>query len=135
MTQPSKNATAFVVANGLCYYFILLESNIFLWYIIEVTKSRSKMLLSFDNNEEPKIHPNALQHLEREQVLDAWFSIQESVPRNCKDEPIRWLSVGFANVGAVELISIELRDRYMIIHANKLQKKFWKEVQSIKRRM
>lgn len=92
------------------------------------------MLLNFDDDE-PKLHPHALKHLTREQVLDAWFSSQESVPRNCKDEPIRWLSVGFCSIGAVELISIELKDRYMIIHADKLQKKFWKEIEQIKRRI
>ena len=88
----------------------------------------------FYEEEEPEIHANALKHLKREDVLEAWYSIVESVPRSLKDEPVRWLSVGFCATGAVELISIELKDKFLIIHANELQDKFKKEIEQIKRR-
>ena len=85
-------------------------------------------------DDEPEIHPHALKHLNEEEVLEAWYSIVESVPRSLKDSPMRWLSIGFCTIGAVELISVELKDKFLIIHANELQDKFKKEVDKIKRR-
>ncbi len=90
-------------------------------------------MLSFD--EEPKIHMHALKHLSEEDVLDAWYSAAESIKRSSNDDPARWLSIGFCAKGAVELISVENEDGFLIIHANKLTEKFRKEIDEVKRRM
>lgn len=91
------------------------------------------MNLIFDT--EPTIHPNALKHLSKQEVLDAWYSVVESYERQCAQEPTRWLSIGFCTRGAVELISVENGSNYLIIHAMcPVQKIFQEEIKQIKRR-
>lgn len=44
---------------------------------------------------EPEIHPNALKHLSRAEVLQAWGSVTKSIMRESPQEPPRWLMVGW----------------------------------------
>ena len=93
------------------------------------------MEMDFIFDTEPTIHPNALKHLGKEEVLEAWYSVVESYERQCEQEPKRWLSIGFCSKGAVELISVENGNNYLIIHAMcPVQKKFQEEIKHIKRR-
>ena len=43
----------------------------------------------------PEIHPNALKHLSRGEVLQAWGSVTKSIMRQSPQEPPRWLMVGW----------------------------------------
>ena len=84
-----------------------------------------------------QIHPHALKHLSKEEVLEAWQSVTKSIKRNSKDEPARWLSIGWLENGkSVELVEVELEGTFLIIHANSpVQKKFAKEIEKIERRL
>lgn len=42
-----------------------------------------------------EIHPNAKKHLTEKQVLSAWLAVTECIRRESKDEPPRWLAVGW----------------------------------------
>ena len=85
---------------------------------------------------DPQIHPNALKHLNREQVLQAWYSVAKSIRRESNDEPPRWLCVGWLPDGrTVELIAVELTSGWLIIHAKSpIQPKFLKEIERTERR-
>lgn len=85
---------------------------------------------------EPEIHPNALKHLSREEVLTAWDSVAKSIQRTSNDEPPRWLMVGWLPSGAsVELIAVETTFGWLVIHAmSPVQKKFKYEIERIERR-
>lgn len=85
---------------------------------------------------EPEIHPNALKHLSREEVLAAWDSVAKSIQRTSDDEPPRWLMIGWLPSGAsVELIAVETTFGWLVIHAmSPVQKKFKDEVERIERR-
>ena len=66
----------------------------------------------------PEIHPNALKHLTRDEVLSAWGNVVKSIQRESDDEPPRWLCVG-----------------WLIIHAmSPVQPKFAKEIAQTERR-
>ena len=82
------------------------------------------------------LHPNALKHLSREQVLQAWGSVTKSVRRISDDDPARWLMIGFLDNGAsVELIAVETVRGWLIIHAmTPVQKKFAEEIRKVERR-
>lgn len=85
---------------------------------------------------EPEIHPNALKHLSREDVLAAWGSVTKCIQRASDDEPPRWLCIGWLPSGAaVELIAVETAFDWLIIHAmTPVQPKFAKEIQDTERR-
>ena len=85
---------------------------------------------------DPEIHPNALKHLNEEQVRRAWFSVTECIQRESEDEPPRWLCVGWLPDGrSVELIAVEIDSGWLIIHAlAPVQKKFKSEIDRAKRR-
>lgn len=85
---------------------------------------------------EPEIHPNALKHLSREDVLSAWGSVTKCIQRASDDEPPRWLCIGWLPSGAaVELIAVETAFDWLIIHAmTPVQPKFAKEIQDTERR-
>ena len=85
---------------------------------------------------EPDIHPNALKHLSREEVLEAWASVTKSIQRSSDDEPPRWLMLGWLRNGAdVELIAVETMSGWLVIHANSpVQKKFAEEIERTERR-
>lgn len=85
---------------------------------------------------DPEIHPNALNHLSRSELLLAWRSITKSIRRESNDEPPRWLSIGWlANGESVEIISVETSSGWLIIHANSpVQKKFAREIEATERR-
>lgn len=85
---------------------------------------------------EPDIHPNALKHLSRDEVLEAFASVTKSIQRMSDDEPPRWLMVGFlANGASVELIAVETVSGWLIIHAmSPMQKKFREEIERTERR-
>lgn len=52
-----------------------------------------------------EIHPNAKKHLTEKQVLSAWFAVTECIRRESKDEPPRWLAIGWLPDGrSVELV-------------------------------
>lgn len=87
-------------------------------------------------DDEPSVHPNALKHLTHEEVLAAWYSVQERIRRESKDEPPRWLMVGWMPDGrSVELIAVELMSGWLIIHANApVQPKFKAEIERTRRR-
>lgn len=84
---------------------------------------------------EPMIHPNALRHLDKMEVLQAWSSVTKSVMRESDDEPPRWLMVGWLSDGrSVELIAVETLEGWLIIHANSpIQKKFAREIERTER--
>ena len=42
-----------------------------------------------------EIHPNAKKHLTEKQVLSAWLAVTECIRRESKDEPPRWLAIGW----------------------------------------
>ena len=85
---------------------------------------------------EPKIHANALKHLSREQVLEAWRAVVKCIQRESDDEPPRWLCVGFLASGdSVELIAVETVTGWLIIHAmSPVQAKFADEIDQTERR-
>lgn len=85
---------------------------------------------------EPEIHPNALKHLSRDDVLSAWGSVTKCIQRASDDEPPRWLCIGWLPSGAaVELIAVETAFDWLIIHAmTPVQPKFAKEIQDTERR-
>lgn len=66
-----------------------------------------------------EIHPNALKHMGRDDVLAAWQTVTKSIMRASDDEPPRWLCVGWlANGASVEIIAVEQVGGWLIIHAN-----------------
>ncbi len=83
-----------------------------------------------------EIHPNALKHLSREEVLSAWKSVTKCIQRESNDEPPRWLCVGWLSDGrSVELIAVETTNGWLIIHAmSPVQPKFVKEIARTERR-
>lgn len=85
---------------------------------------------------EPEIHGNALKHMSRSEVLQAWGSVTKSIQRASDDEPPRWLCVGWLPSGvSVELIAVETIDGWLIIHAKSpVQPKFAKEIEQTERR-
>lgn len=85
---------------------------------------------------DPEIHPNALKHLTREEVLQAWWSITKSIRRESDDEPPRWLSLGWLPCGeSVELISVETASGWLIIHAFcPVRPNFAREIERTERR-
>ena len=85
---------------------------------------------------EPLIHRNALKHLSRDEVLQAWASVTKSIQRASDDEPSRWLMVGWLASGAsAELIAVETTDGWLVMHAmSPAQKKFVEEIERTERR-
>lgn len=88
-----------------------------------------------------EIHPNAKKHLTEKQVLSAWLAVTECIRRESKDEPPRWLAIGWLSDGrsvelvAVELVAVELVRGWLIIHAlSPVQKKFWQEIEQARQR-
>lgn len=83
-----------------------------------------------------EIHPNALKHLSKEEVLAAWGTARESVRREREQDPPRWLSVGWLPDGrSVELIAVETSVGWLVIHAmSPVQPKFANEMEKAKRR-
>ena len=56
-----------------------------------------------------EIHPNAKKHLTEKQVLSAWLAVTECIRRESKDEPPRWLAIGWLSDGrSAELVAVEL---------------------------
>ncbi|WP_158569802.1 MULTISPECIES: hypothetical protein [unclassified Collinsella] len=54
-----------------------------------------------------EIHPNAKKHLTEKQVLSAWLAVTECIRRESKDEPPRWLAIGWLPGGrSVELVAV-----------------------------
>ena len=45
-----------------------------------------------------EIHPNAKKHLTEKQVLSAWLAVTECIRREPKDEPPRWLAIGWLSL-------------------------------------
>ena len=82
---------------------------------------------------EPEIHPNALKHLSRAEVLQAWGSVTKSIMRESPQEPPRWLMVGWLADGRdVELIAVS---GWLVIHAMApVQSKFAREIEDTERR-
>lgn len=85
---------------------------------------------------EPEIHPNALKHLSREEVLQAWGAVTKSIKRESDDEPPRWISIGWLPDGrSVELVSVETVAGWLVIHAlSPVQPKFAREMERTERR-
>ena len=85
---------------------------------------------------EPEIHPNALKHLSRGEVLQAWGSVTQSIMRQSPQEPPRWLMVGWLADGRdVELIAVETVFGWLVIHAMApVQRKFAREIEDTERR-
>ena len=56
--------------------------------------------------------------------------------REPKDEPPRWLAIGWLSDGrSVELVAVELVRGWLIIHAlSPVQKKFWQEIEQARQR-
>ncbi len=83
-----------------------------------------------------EIHPHALKHLSEEQVKYAWQTVTKSIQRVSKDEPPRWLCIGWLPDGSsVELIAVEQMDGWLIIHAKSpVAPKFSKEIEATERR-
>lgn len=78
-----------------------------------------------------EIHPNAKKHLTEKQVLSAWLAVTECIRRESKDEPPRWLAIGWLSDGR----SVELVRGWLIIHAlSPVQKKFWQEIEQARQR-
>ena len=86
---------------------------------------------------EPEIHPHALKHLSRAQVLQAWASVGKSIKRASNDEPPRWLCLGWLSNGeSVELVAVETTLGWLIIHAlSPAQPKFLKELEMTERHL
>ena len=62
-----------------------------------------------------EIHPNAKKHLTEKQVLSAWLAVTECIRREPKDEPPRWLAIGWLSDGrSVELVAVELVRGWLI---------------------
>ena len=85
---------------------------------------------------EPEIHPNALKHLSRAEVLQAWGSVTKSIMRESPQEPPRWLMVGWLADGRdVELIAVETVSGWLVMHAMApVQSKFAREIEDTERR-
>lgn len=85
---------------------------------------------------EPEIHPNALKHLSRREVLQAWGSVTKSIMRQSPQELPRWLMVGWLADGRdVELIAVETVSGWLVIHAMApVQRKFAREIEDTERR-
>lgn len=85
---------------------------------------------------EPEIHPNALKHLSRAEVLQAWGSVTKSIMRESPQEPPRWLMVSWLADGRdVELIAVETVSGWLVIHAMApVQSKFAREIEDTERR-
>ena len=83
-----------------------------------------------------EIHPNALKHLSRSEVMSAWASVTKCIRRESDDEPPRWLCIGWLpNGNPVELIAVETALGWLIIHAlSPVQPKFAREIESAERR-
>ena len=83
----------------------------------------------------PDVHPNALKHLTKAEVLQAWGSVTKSIQRASNDEPPRWLCIGWLpNGDSVELIAVETISGWLIIHANTpVQPKFSGEIERTER--
>lgn len=78
-----------------------------------------------------EIHPNAKKHLTEKQVLSAWLAVTECIRRESKDEPPRWLAIGWLSDGR----SVELVRGWLVIHAlSPVQKKFWQEIEQARQR-
>ncbi len=86
---------------------------------------------------EPEIHPNALKHLSRGEVLQAWGSVTKSIMRQSPQEPPRWLMVGWLADGSdVELIAVETVSGWLVIHAmTPVQRKSAMEIEATERRL
>ena len=86
---------------------------------------------------EPQIHRNALKHLTRDQVIEAWFSVTKCIRRESDDEPPRWLLVGWLPSGvSVEMVAVELVTGWLVIHAmSPAQRKFLAEIDRTERGM
>lgn len=84
----------------------------------------------------PEIHPNALKHLTRAEVLQAWASVSKCIRRESADEPPRWLCVGWLPDGrSVELVAVETALGWLVIHAMApVQPRFAKELEQVERR-
>lgn len=84
----------------------------------------------------PEIHPNALTHLARDEVLSAWGNVVKGIQRASDDEPPRWLCIGWLPDGrSFELLAVETILGWLIIHAmSPVQPKFAKEIQETERR-
>ena len=80
----------------------------------------------------PEIHPNALKHLSRGEVLQAWGSVTQSIMRQSPQEPPRWLMVGWLADGRdIELIAAETVSGWLVIHAMApVQRKFAREIEA-----
>ena len=85
---------------------------------------------------EPEIHPNALKHLSRAEVLQVWGSVTKSIMRESPQEPPRWLMLGWLADGRdVELIAVETVSGWLVIHAMApVQSKFAREIEDTERR-
>ena len=85
---------------------------------------------------EPEIHPNALKHLSRAEVLQVWGSVTKSIMRESPQEPPRWLMLGWLADGRdVELIAVETVSGWLAIHAMApVQSKFAREIEDTERR-
>lgn len=85
---------------------------------------------------EPEIHPNALKHLSRGEVLQAWGSVAKCIMRESPQEPPRWLLVGWLDDGRdVELIAVETVSGWLVIHAMApVQGKFARKIEAAERR-
>ena len=83
-----------------------------------------------------EIHPNALKHLPKSEVLQAWGSVTKSIKRASDDEPPRWLCIGWLHDGrSVELVVVETAFGWLIIHAlTPVQPKFSREMEQTERR-
>ena len=82
-----------------------------------------------------EVHPNARKHLTERQVRLAWAAVTECIRREAPDEPPRWLAVGWLPDGrSVELIAVELRTGWLIIHAlSPVQRRFAQEIERTRR--
>ena len=84
----------------------------------------------------PEIHPNALKHLSRGEVLQAWGSVTKSIMRQSPQKLPRWLMVGWLADGRdVELIAVEMASGWLVIHAMApVQRKFVREIEATERK-
>ena len=97
-------------------------------------------MVSFENI--PEIHPNALKHLTKEEVLYAWDCVVKTIRRDSKCEPPQYLSIGFLKDGrSVELIYVEYFNedeqtmKWLIFHAmSPVKSKFQKEISELERK-
>lgn len=83
------------------------------------------------------VHPHALKHLLKDEVLYAWASVTVCVRREAEQEPWRWLAIGWLSDGRdVELVAVEIATGWLIIHAkHPVEKKFFREIMVTTRRM